>query len=126
MTPEMKKAYTDASIPFWHGGGAITVAETELRSWRYFVEVNSKCSLHCPTCTKGDETGYDHKTGIMEEGLMERILDKIQSENPNAICFLYGNSEPFLHPRLPECIASIKRRAQRAAFHQLQFRPTRR
>lgn len=110
----MQKAYDDASIPFWSGGGAITIAETKLKSWRYFLEVNSKCSLHCPTCTKGDETGYEHKTGVMDEALMERILDKIQSENPNAIVFTYGNSEPFLHPRLPEVIASIKRRGLNA------------
>ena len=110
----MQKAYDDASIPFWSGGGAITIAETKLKSWRYFLEVNSKCSLHCPTCTKGDETGYEHKTGIMDADLMERILDKIQSENPNAIVFTYGNSEPFLHPRLHECIASIKRRGLNA------------
>jgi MoaA/NifB/PqqE/SkfB family radical SAM enzyme len=54
--------------------------------------------------------GYEHKTGLMDSDLMERILDKIVVENPSAIVFVYGNSEPFLHPRLPECIASIKRR----------------
>jgi MoaA/NifB/PqqE/SkfB family radical SAM enzyme len=60
--------------------------------------------------------GYDHKTGIMEEGLMNRILDKIKSENPEAIVFLYGNSEPFLHPRLPECIQAVKARGLRCEF----------
>lgn len=110
MTPEMQKAMDDASIPFIEGGGAIGLAETRLKSWRYFLEINSKCSLHCPTCTKGDETGYEHLTGIMDPDLMERILDKIALENPQAICFVYGNSEPFLHPHLAECIASIKRR----------------
>jgi len=114
MTPELQQAYDDAALPFWMGGGAIGIAETKLRSWRYFLEVNSKCSLHCPTCTKGDETGYEHLTGIMDPDLMERILDKIASENPNAIVFCYGNSEPFLHPRLPEVIASIKRRGLNA------------
>ncbi len=114
MTPEMQQAYDDSCIPFYSGGGAIGVAETKLRSWRYFLEINSKCSLHCPTCTKGDETGYEHLTGIMDPDLMERILDKIASENPNAIVFTYGNSEPFLHPKLPECIASIKFRGLNA------------
>jgi len=69
----------------------------------------------CPTCTKGNQASvegrrYDHLTGTMDETLMERILDKIQSENPKALVFLYGNSEGFLHPKLPECIASVKRR----------------
>lgn len=53
---------------------------------------------------------YEHLSGFMDPELMEKILDKIASENPNAIVFTYGNSEPFLHPRLPECIAAIKRR----------------
>jgi MoaA/NifB/PqqE/SkfB family radical SAM enzyme len=114
MTPEQQKAIDDASIPFWQGGGAISIAETKLKSWRYFLEINSLCSLHCPTCTKGDETGYDHLTGIMQPDLMEKILDKIQSENSKAIVFCYGNSEPFLHPKLPECIAAIKRRGLNA------------
>lgn len=116
MTPEMQQAYEDAAIPFHEGGGAIGVAETRLKSWRYFLECNSVCNLHCPTCTKGNQSGYEHQTGIMDPDLMERILDKIASENPNAIVFLYGNSEPFLHPRLPECIASIKRRGLNAQF----------
>ncbi len=121
MTPEMQKAYEDASVPFYEGGGAITLEETKLHSWRYFLEVNSVCNLHCPTCTKGNQAAveglkYEHQTGIMEPELMEKILDKIALENPNAIVFLYGNSEPFLHPRLPECITAIKRRGLNAQF----------
>jgi hypothetical protein len=54
--------------------------------------------------------GYEHQTGVMNPDLMKRILDKIASENPNAIVFLYGNSEPMLHPALPECISQIKGR----------------
>lgn len=114
MTPELQKAYEDASIPFWQGGGAITIAETRLKSWRYFLEIGSACNLHCPTCTKGNKEGYDHLNGFMDMDLMERILDKIQSENPNAMLMMYGNSEPWLHPKLPECIASIKRRGLNA------------
>jgi len=114
MTHEMQKAMDDASIPFIEAGGAISVEHTRMKSWRYFIEINSLCSLHCPTCTKGVPSGYDHKTGIMDPDLMEKILDKIQSENPKAICFLYGNSEPFLHPKLPECVASVKRRGLNA------------
>lgn len=114
MTPEMQKAFDDASVPFWQGGGAIGIEETRLMPWRVFLEINSLCSLHCPTCTKGSTEGYDHKTGIMDMDLMEKILDKIKSENPNAIVFTYGNSEPFLHPYLPECITAIKKRGLNA------------
>jgi MoaA/NifB/PqqE/SkfB family radical SAM enzyme len=85
-----------------------------MRSWRYFLEVNSGCNLKCPTCTKGNQgTGYEHQTGIMDWDLMQRCLDKIQTENPEATILLYGNSEPFLHPKLPECIAAVKERGFR-------------
>jgi MoaA/NifB/PqqE/SkfB family radical SAM enzyme len=112
MTPELQAQYDEAAKPFIDG--AITLEATRLKPWRVFLEINSLCSLHCPTCTKGSPEGYDHKTGLMDPDLMERVLDKIQSENPNAIVFCYGNSEPFLHPKLPECIASIKRRGLNA------------
>lgn len=113
MSPDLEAAYAEASRPFYEGGGAITRRETEMRSWRYFLEVNSACNLKCPTCTKGNKAGYEHQTGIMDPDLMERCIDKIARENPKAIVFLYGNSEPFLHPRLPECIAAVKRRGLR-------------
>lgn len=109
MTPE----YQAACKPFIEGGGAISERECSMTSWRYFLEINSACNLHCPSCTKGNKAGYDHKNGVMDWELMERCLDKIRSENPEAIVFLYGNSEPFLHPRLPECIAAVKSRGLR-------------
>lgn len=106
----MELEYELASIPFIDSEGAISAGHTKLKSWRYFLEINSACNLRCPTCTKGNMDGYDHQTGWMEMDLMEKILDKIKSENPDAIVFTYGNSEPFLHPKLPECIVAIKRR----------------
>lgn len=105
MTPELQKAYDEASIPFVDG--AISYEHTRMKSWRYFLEINSVCNLHCPTCTKGNQEGYEHKTGVMDPDLMNSILEKIAKENQNAIVFLYGNSEPFLHPKLPECITAI-------------------
>jgi MoaA/NifB/PqqE/SkfB family radical SAM enzyme len=110
MTPEHQKEYDESAKPFYGDGSAITEAVTKLRNWRVFLEVNSACSLHCPSCTKGGHEGYEHKNGFMEWGLMERILDKIKAENPNAIVFTYGNSEPFIHPKLPEVITAIKSR----------------
>jgi MoaA/NifB/PqqE/SkfB family radical SAM enzyme len=113
MTPDLIEQYRLASQPFI--SGAITDEVTKTPHWRVFLEINSACTLKCPTCTKGNQEAvdglkYDHKTGFMDEALMERILDKIKMENPNAIVFCYGNSEPFVHPKLPECIAAIKRR----------------
>jgi MoaA/NifB/PqqE/SkfB family radical SAM enzyme len=115
MTPEQQAEYDEACKPFWQGGGAITEAETKLHPWRVFLEINSACNLRCPTCTKGNQEPieglkYEHQSGFMDWDLMEKILDKIKSENPNAIVFTYGNSEPFLHPKLPEVILAIKAR----------------
>lgn len=109
MTEEMQRAYYEAAIPFYEGGGAITQAQTRLHSWRYFLEINSACTLRCPSCTKGTKD-YEHQNGFMDLELMGKVLDKIKSENPDAIVFTYGNSEPFVHPKLPECIIAIKAR----------------
>lgn len=113
MTEEMLKAYDDAAIPFIDG--AIGAAEVKMHSWRYFLEIGSGCNLACPTCTKGnleavDGLKYEHLNGFMDDDLMQKCIDKIQSENQKAIVFLYGNSEPFLHPRLVHCIKSVKAR----------------
>lgn len=116
MSPELEAAYLEASKPFWQGGGAITQKETSMRSWRYFLEVNSACNLRCPSCTKGNKEGYEHQNGIMEWGLMLQCIDKIANENKDAIVFLYGNSEPFLHPKLPEVIQAVKARGLRCEF----------
>jgi len=116
MTPELQKAYEESTRPFVAGGGAITEREAQMHPWRVFLEINSACQLKCPSCTKGNMEGYDHETGIMDPALMEKCIDKIASENPKALVMLYGNSEPFLHPRLPECIASVKKRGLRCEF----------
>lgn len=116
MNAELEAEYAEAAIPFFESEGAISAEHAKMRSWRYFLEVNSGCNLRCPSCTKGNVKGYDHQTGFMDADLMEKILDKIKLENPEAIVFLYGNSEPFLNPRLPECIASIKSRGLNAQF----------
>ena len=114
MTPELQKAYEESYIPFVSGGGAITPEQTKMRSWRYFLEINSMCNLKCPSCTKGNlGIGYEHLNGIMDADLMEKCIDKIRNENNQAIVFLYGNSEPFLHPKLPECIRAVKARGLR-------------
>lgn len=117
MNPALAKLYEESCVPFVDG--AITAEVTRMRPWRVFLEINSVCNLKCPTCTKGNQLPveglkYEHQTGVMDEALMERILDKIASENPKALIFLYGNSEPMLHPKLPECIASVKQRGLKA------------
>ena len=106
LTPEQELA----ALPFIDDHGAITAEHTRMKSWRYFLEINSGCNLSCPSCTKGNKEGYEHLNGFMDFQLMLDILDKIKAENPNAIVFTYGNSEPFLHPKLPECIKAIKAR----------------
>lgn len=114
MTPELKELYRLAAKPYYDGGGAITADQCALKSWRYFLEINSACNLHCPSCTKGNKEGYEHQNGLMDMDTMIKVLDKIKSENPNAIVFTYGNSEPFLHPKLPECIIAIRERGLNA------------
>lgn len=115
MNTEIEQAYWAAAQQFMGlpPGGINKETKTIARSWRYFLEINSACNLHCVTCTKGNKDGYDHLNGIMDWDLMLKCLDKIRNENQNAIVFLYGNSEPFLHPKLPEVIREVKARGLR-------------
>lgn len=122
MTPELAAEYEASCRPLWEGeGNALEERHTKMHSHRYFLEINSACNLKCPTCTKGNQPAvdglkYDHKNGVMDWELMEKCIDKIRNENNQALVFLYGNSEPFLHPKLPECIAAVKARGLRCEF----------
>lgn len=114
MTPEELAAeYQLAARPYIESPGPTPQSALSLKSWRYVLEISSACNLKCALCHAGNRGGYEYKPGIMDMDLMERILDKIKTENPNAVVCCYVNSEPFLHPRLPECVASIKRRGFR-------------
>jgi MoaA/NifB/PqqE/SkfB family radical SAM enzyme len=117
MTPkEISDAYALAKRPYIEAPGPTPAAMLGVKSWRYVLEINSQCNLRCALCHAGNRSGYDYKPGVMDMGLMERILDKIKSENPSAVVCCYVNSEPFLHPHIAECVASIKRRGLRCEF----------
>ena len=109
----LQRAYDDARLPYRESPTEIPEEAFQKSSgnssWRYFVEINSACDLHCSMCMQGDLRGYEHKNGIMNQDLFERVVDKIKMENDTADICLYGNSEPFLHPRLPECVSYIRK-----------------
>ena len=111
--PELKAAYELSARPYLDVPSGLTAEYLSKRSWRYILEINSACNLRCTMCMAGNRKGFDYTPGIMKEELMQQVLDKIQSENPNAIVCSYANSEPFLHPRLAHCLAEIKKRGFR-------------
>lgn len=111
MTPEERNAaLAVATRPYAEGYCPIPPEALKQRSWRYFLEINTACNLHCSLCVVGNREGYENAPGIMPQELLERILDKMVQENPQASVCIYGNSEPFLHPRIGETLAAIKRR----------------
>jgi len=117
MTPqELKVEYEKSKLPYIEASGPAPASALDLRSWRYVFEINSNCNLRCALCHAGNREGYEYKAGIMDRDLMERCLDKMQQENPNAVVCCYVNSEPFLHPRIAECVSAIKRRGFRCEF----------
>lgn len=114
MTPEeIRAGYELAKRPYVEAPGPTPGSMLDVKSWRYVLEINSSCNLRCALCHAGNREGYSYKPGIMDMGLMEKILDKIRFENPAAVVCCYVNSEPFLHPHIAECVASIKRRGLR-------------
>lgn len=114
ITPdELKAAYALSERPYLEAPGGLTAEYLSKRSWRYILEINSACNLRCTMCMAGNRKGFDYTPGIMSEDLMQKVLDKIQSENPQAIVCSYANSEPFIHPRLSHCLREIKKRGFR-------------
>ena len=106
----LEQQYAEAAQPFIDNGGPHNTDTFKVKSARYFVEINTQCNLHCSMCIVDNRVGHEHQKGLMDMELLPKILDKIQSENPKAIILMYGNSEPFLHPHLPECIAEVRKR----------------
>lgn len=113
---ELAAAYALSARPYVEAPGPTPESALLLKSWRYVLEINSACNLRCALCHAGNREGYSYRPGVMDMALMEKILDKIHSENPNAVVCCYVNSEPFLHPHIGECVASIKRRGFRCEF----------
>lgn len=107
---DKNEALAVAIQPYSEGYCPIPPEALKKRSWRYFLEINTACNLHCSLCVVGNREGYENAPGIMKPELLEKILDKMAQENPEASVCIYGNSEPFLHPRIGETLASIKRR----------------
>jgi pyruvate-formate lyase-activating enzyme len=103
-------AYAEARRPYLETDSPIPSEAFRLRSWRYFVEINTGCNLRCAMCIRSDRKSQGHANAIMDHSLLERVLDKIKVENSDAHVCLYGNSEPFLHARLPECVTAVKTR----------------
>lgn len=112
---ELVSAYALSARPYTEADGPIPAAALGMKSWRYVLEINTACNLRCALCTVGNREGYQYYkgNGLMEMGMLEKVLDKIKSENPAAIVCSYGNGEPMLHPQLPECVSAIKRRGLR-------------
>lgn len=104
----MTAAELNAIQPFLQGQSFVPKECLYQRNWRYLIEVNSACNLRCIMCMAGNRSGYEYHPGIMSLDLMDKILDKVQSENPRAIVMPYGNSEPFLHPTYHKVVAAIK------------------
>lgn len=115
ISPELVAAYALSGRPYVETEGPIPASALGLKSWRYLIEINSACNLRCALCTVGNREGYEYDKGnaIMDMGLLEKVLDKIQTENPGAIICSYANGEPMLHPQLPEYVTAIKKRGFR-------------
>lgn len=106
----LEEEYRISEIPFREATGPTPISALSLKSWRYIVEINSACNLKCCLCIAGNREGYEFHKGFMDVELLGAICDKAKTENPHATFAVYGNSEPFLHPKLPECCQTIKDR----------------
>jgi hypothetical protein len=79
MNRETEKLYEAAMEPFLQPGSAIEAKHLQMRSWRYFVEINSGCNLSCPTCARGNKEGYEQKIGKMTRELYLKFWRKSET-----------------------------------------------
>lgn len=69
----------------------------------FYIDVISSCNLRCPSCPVANLRlpGEAAVKGLMSASLLERVLQKAQSECVVANLGLFNWSEPLLHPDLP-------------------------
>ena len=72
---------------------------------RLFVEVTSRCNLHCSMCVKHSGTG-----SVSEGEMSSEVFETLAPAFPNLqALILNGIGEPLMHPRLAEFIRRAKR-----------------
>lgn len=71
------------------------------------------CNLKCPKCfthSPDPISSLPRKSGYMDFSKFTKLLDEIASKNPKARVTAQTWDEPFLHPKLLDYIAEIKKR----------------
>ncbi len=76
----------------------------------FYIDVVGSCNLRCPSCPQGNFGQAANPRGFMSPGLLENILDKAYSECDVTGVALFNWTEPFLHPKLPAMIETVKSR----------------
>ena len=77
-------------------------------SWSFDVDIVGRCNLSCPSCPVGNMSGTPLQSGYMSPELLDQIVGKAVSECNVTNFALYNWTEPFIHPRLPEMIRTVK------------------
>lgn len=70
----------------------------------FIIDVSSHCNLKCASCAHGNSPHIHNPAGLMDPGLLEQIIIKINREYYTPQIHLYSWGEPFLHPKLPRMI----------------------
>ena len=78
------------------------------RRFSFNIDVVGVCNLHCPSCPTGNMRDSKRLKGLMEPDTLNRILAKAVTECDVAGVGLFNWAEPFLHPRLPALIRTVK------------------
>lgn len=76
---------------------------------KLYWELTGECNLHCDMCFRH---GYPEPLGSMNDQLIDRICQEIDTLPALKEIVLGGIGEPFLHPRLPDVIRFAKQRGK--------------
>lgn len=82
------------------------IGHAEIQRFDYQIDISGACNLRCISCPQGN-IERKAKSGFMDAGTFEKVLDKILREDPfvGAVS-LYNWGEPLLNSHLPEILRS--------------------
>jgi hypothetical protein len=76
-------------------------------TFSFVIDVIGTCNLACPSCPVGNFQEVRDASGVMSPELLEKILEKADSECTVEYIALYNWTEPLLHPGLPKLIRAV-------------------
>ncbi len=72
---------------------------------KLYIEPTNRCNLDCRICIRNN---WQENTGMMSEGIFDKIVSGISLFSPPPTLFFGGFGEPLMHPNIVEMVRKAK------------------